>query len=144
LSANEFPSPEQLEEQGVRIGKITIESQNIFDLDNPHENKSFYRLANKLHVVTRPQVIESQLLFAEGDTYTLRVVEESERLLRQNVYLREVDIEPVRIEDGVIDLQVRTADVWSLTPSVTAGRAAIFGPGATLSSRCSFSWRSTA
>jgi outer membrane protein assembly factor BamA len=62
------------------------------------------------------------LLFAEGDPYSARLVDESERLLRQNVYLREVDIEPVSLENGVVDLQITTADVWSLTPSVTAGR----------------------
>ena len=117
-----LPTPEELEALDVRIGEITIESQNIFDLDDPEENRLLYRWANKLHVVTRPQVIRSQLLIAEGDEYSERLIEESERLLRQNVYLREADIETVSLEDGLVDLRVSTADVWSLTPSITAGR----------------------
>jgi hypothetical protein len=117
-----IPSPEELEAQNVRIGKITIESRNIFDLDNPAENKWLYRWANKLHIVTRPQVIRTQLLFAEGDAYSTRLIDESERLLRQNAYLREVNIEPVSLENGTVDLRIATSDVWSLSPSISAGR----------------------
>ena len=111
-----------LEEQNARIGTITVEPQNIFDLSNPEENKTLYRWANALHVVTKPNVIRGQLLFNEGDQYSLRLIDETERLLRQNDYLRDVQIEPVRFEDGVVDLRVATADVWTLTPSISAGR----------------------
>lgn len=120
--SHSVPPPEELEAQHVRIGNVTIESRNIFDLDDPDEDKWLYRWANKLHVVTRPHVIESQLLFAEGDLYSQRLIQESERLLRENAYLREATIEPVRLESGIVDLRISTADVWSLTPALTAGR----------------------
>lgn len=119
---SELPTPEQLEAMGLRIGTINIESQNIFDLSDPEEDRWLYRWANKLHVVTRPKVIRSQLLIEEGDEYSSRLVEESERLLRGVGYLREASIEPVRVEDGTVDMKVSTADVWSLTPDITAGR----------------------
>ena len=63
------------------------------------------------------------MLFAEGDKYSERVTEESERILRQNPYLRDATIEPVSLEDGVVDLRVHTKDVWTLTPSLSAGRS---------------------
>lgn len=122
IVTSDIPSPEVLEEQNARIGTITVEPQNIFDLSNPEENKTLYRWANALHVVTKPNVIRGQLLFGEGDPYSLRQIDETERLLRQNEYLRDVQIEPVRFEDGVVDLKVATADVWTLTPSISLGR----------------------
>jgi hypothetical protein len=122
VGAIDMPSPEALEEQNARIGTITVEPRNIFDLSNPDENKTLYRWANALHVVTKPGVIKGQLLFGEGDQYSVRVIDETERLLRQNDYLRDVQIEPVRFEDGVVDLKVATTDVWTLTPSLSAGR----------------------
>lgn len=118
----ELPSPEFLEEKNARIGTITIETSNIFDLSKPGENKTLYRWANALHVVTKPGVIKAQLLFDEGDPYSIQEIEETERLLRQNDYLRDVQVEPVRFEDGIVDLKVVTADVWTLTPSLSAGR----------------------
>ncbi len=121
-AASDIPSPEALEEQNARIGSITVEPHNIFDLSDPDENKTLYRWANALHIVTKPGVIKGQLLFDEGDQYSMRVIDETERLLRQNDYIRDVRIEPVRFEDGIVDLKVATADVWTLTPSISAGR----------------------
>ncbi len=122
VNASDIPSPEALEEQNARIGTITVEPRNIFDLSNSEENKTLYRWANALHVVTKPSVIKGQLLFNEGDQYSLRLIDETERLLRQNDYLRDVQIEPIQFEDGIVDLKVSTTDVWTLTPSISAGR----------------------
>lgn len=118
----DLPSPEELEQQNARIGTVAIETNNIFDLSKPGEDKTLYRWANALHVVTKPGVIKAQLLFAEGDPYSLQQIEESERMLRENDYLRDVQVEPVRYEDGIVDLRVVTSDVWTLTPSISAGR----------------------
>ena len=115
--------PAALEAAGVTIGEVIIKRQNVFDLDNPLENKWLYRLANKLHIVTKPHVIESQLLFDEGEEYSARLASESERILRSNSYLSEADIVPVKLEDGVVDLEIRTIDVWTLTPDVSLGRS---------------------
>ena len=77
-------NPAGLEENNAVIGKVVIRSDNVFDLDNPLEDKLLYRWANALHVVTRPNVLRSQLLFTEGDRYSKRITDESERLLREN------------------------------------------------------------
>jgi hypothetical protein len=121
-TSEEMPTAEELDAMNLRIGAIEIDSRNIFDLDDPEEDRWLYRWANKLHVVTKPQVIRSQLLLNEGDSYSSRLVDESERILRANEYLREASIEPLRVEDGTVDLRVSTADVWSLTPDITLGR----------------------
>lgn len=113
---------DELEAEGAVIGNITFRRQNVFDLSIPKENKSIYRLANRLHIVTKERVIRSQLLFEEGDKLSVRLAEETERLLRLNTYLREADVKPVKYEDGVVDLEVDTIDVWTLTPELSLGR----------------------
>ena len=115
--------PAKIEASGAVIGKITIVNHDVFDLDNPLENKWLYRLANKLHIVTKPRTVNTQLLFAEGEPYSARLGEESERLLRRNAYLVEAEIKPVRYEEGVVDVEVATKDVWTLTPNVSFGRS---------------------
>jgi outer membrane protein assembly factor BamA len=97
-------------------------TEDIFNLDDPEENNWLFRLANKLHIVTRPEVIRRQLLFETGDPVSVRVIEETERLLRGKHYLYEVSIQPVSYRDGVADIEVKTRDTWSLDLGIGASR----------------------
>ena len=121
--ADDLPDGETLQQDGAIIGEITLEKSNVFDLTNPEENNWLYRLANRLHIVTRDKVIRKQLLFRNGDRYSPRLVEESERILRQNDYLFDADIEPISYANGVVDLKVKTKDTWSLLPDVYVSRS---------------------
>jgi len=108
---------------GKTIGRVVIERYNIFDLANPEENKPLYRLANRLHVLTRDDTIRSQLLFESGDELSKNSLEESARLLRQNRYLHEATISAVPASDGVADIYVTTTDVWTLIPKIDFSRS---------------------
>ncbi len=114
---------EPLYPSGAVIGSVSIDADNIFDLENPEEDGFFYRLANKLHRVTRPNVIQQQLLFTEGDDFSPRLLEESERLLRHNRYLHDADMEAAVHEDCVVDVKVHTSDTWTLSPKISLSRA---------------------
>ena len=121
--AQALPSFAELEAAGARIGEIRISPRNIFDTGNPSEDKPLFRLANSLHVVTRPEVILRALLFASGEPVSARVIEETERLLRANRYVYDVQIRPMAVRDGVVDVEVLTRDTWSIDPGVSFGRA---------------------
>ena len=118
-----LPSFDELEEQGAVIGEIRVVTDDVFDLDDPRENKYLYRLANRLHITTRPWLIERMLLFKTGDPVSRRVIDETERLIRSNARVYDVSIRPTRYENGVVDLVVRTRDTWTLSPDVHASRA---------------------
>src|SRR5512134_1756517 len=60
------PTFAELEAAGARIGEIRVVTGDIFDLDDPRENNFLFRLANKLHITTRPDVIRRSLLFETG------------------------------------------------------------------------------
>jgi len=122
-SESTIPSAAELEAQGAIIGEIFFDKKNVFDTTQPGENKSLFRLANRLHIVTRDSVIEQQLLFRSGDIFSKRLLEESERLLRRNSYLFDVRITPVRFEDGVVDVHVWTRDLWTLMPGFSVSRS---------------------
>jgi len=109
-----LPSFADLEAAGAVIGEIRINPQNIFDLEDPKENYLLYRIANALHVVTRPNVVRETLLFKTGDRLSVRLIEESERLLRATLQVYGVSIRPIAYRDGVVDLEVRTRDRWTL------------------------------
>jgi len=144
--ADELPDGPTLERQKAVIGKIILEKSNVFDLSNPEENRALYRLVNRLHIVTKDKTIEKQLLLQSGAAFSERLVDESERILRQNVYLYDADIKPVRYQNGIVDISVATRDIWSLGPDISVSRSGgenrsrfgleetnLFGRGQTLS-----------
>jgi hypothetical protein len=95
---------------------------DVFDPSDPHESGGLYALANRLHIDTRASAIAAQLLFAPGDRYTRRVLDETERVLRNQRYLFDAEIRPVRYYDNTVDLEVATQDVWTLNPGVSFKR----------------------
>jgi outer membrane protein assembly factor BamA len=119
----EIPSSERLEEMGATVGKIVLLKENVFDPSQPGEDRWLYRLANRWHIVTRDSVIRQQLLFREGDRFSKRLLEESARLLRENAYLYTATVEPLSYEDGVVDIVVRTRDLWTLMPGASVSRS---------------------
>ena len=118
-----LPSFRELEAAGARIGKVRIVTLNIFDTDDPAENNALFRLANRLHIVTQPKVIERALTFKEGDPVRVAVIDEAERVLRTFRFLFDVRIRPVAYADGVVDVEVVTRDTWTLDPGIGASRA---------------------
>jgi outer membrane protein assembly factor BamA len=116
------PSFAELEAAGAVIGEIRIVTQNIFDLNNERENNILYRAANAVHIQTRPSVIRNKTLFKSGDRVSVHAIEETERLLRSYKIFYDVSIIPVAFHDGVVDIEVRTRDTWSLQPGVSASR----------------------
>lgn len=121
--AEALPSNKELQRDGAVIGEITLQKSNVFDLSDPKENNWLFRLANRLHIVTQDKVIKKQLLFKSGDAFSARRTDESERILRQNLYLFDASIRPVRHADGVVDLEVKSRDVWTLNPDISISRS---------------------
>ncbi|HEX2139111.1 MAG TPA: POTRA domain-containing protein [Woeseiaceae bacterium] len=119
----EVPTGEQLEAAGATIGKIVLLKENVFDPSKPGEDNWLYRLANRWHILTRDSVIRQQLLFREGDPFSQRLLEESARLLRENDYLYTAVVEPLSYANGVVDIVVRTRDLWTLTPGASISRS---------------------
>jgi Omp85 superfamily domain len=116
------PEDEQLQARGARIGRVAIQVDPVFEQTQPLAAP--YRLANSLHIPTRERTIEQQLLFGSGQLYDRRLLDESERLLRDQRYLNDASITPVRYnEDGTVDMVVRVHDVWTLNPGLSFGRS---------------------
>ena len=108
------PTLAELEAAGAVIRQIRINPQNIFDLADSNENNWLFRTANKLHIQTRPQVIENILLFKAGERVSKQKIEETERLLRTVRFLYDVDIKAIVVADGAVDIEVATKDTWTI------------------------------
>jgi outer membrane protein assembly factor BamA len=114
---------ERLEAEQIVIGEVILEKADVFDLSDPKENNALYRLANRLHIITKDSIIEQQLLFSPGETISKRQIEETERILRRNTYFYDASITPIGRRDGTVDLQVNTRDVWTLKPGFSFSRS---------------------
>ena len=118
----DVPADEVMEAAGAVIGNIDIDIHNIFDQSDPRERSGLFRLANHLHLRTKPSAIRAQLLFASGDKYRARKLAETERALRLLRYVYDAHIVPVHYADGKVDIKVITKDVWTLSPGISFGR----------------------
>ena len=118
-----LPSDAELEKSGAVFGDIRIDNKDVFDEQDPKDNKALFRLADRFHVRTRPSVIRHQLLFRSGERYSRHAIEESARILRADRYFYDASIVPVRYHDGKVDVLVTTRDVWTLDPGLNFGRS---------------------
>lgn len=108
---------------GSVIGEVRVVAKDIFDPAKAGEDRRIFRLANRLHRTTRPGVIERQLLFQPGDVFSPELIAESARLLRRNDYLYDVDLKPVLRDDGKVDVEVTTRDLWTLQGGASFSRS---------------------
>ncbi len=108
---------------GARVSQIFYTRLPIFDETDPAENLTLFRWANRVHLLTREAVISRQILFAEGQTYDQRLLEESGRLLRGQDYFYDVDLRPVSRCGDDVAVEVITKDTWSLTPGFSFDRS---------------------
>ena len=121
--ANAPPTFPELEAVQARIGEVRVRTEDVFDTQDAKEAGALYRWANALHIQTHTGVIENALLFKRGDPVSVAVIDETERLLRGERYLYDVQIRPTAYRDGVVDIEVVTRDSWTLVPGLSAGRA---------------------
>jgi outer membrane protein assembly factor BamA len=106
----------ELERRGATIGAVNVIVDDVFDPNDPEEDKALYRLANRLHLTTRESVIDSALLFHSGDPFAARLLEESARSLRALGFIAATTIEPTGYDAATnrIDVDVRVRDSWTL------------------------------
>lgn len=105
-----------------RIGEITLRRLPIFDESKPEENAPLYRLANRLHVLSRPQALRELLTFEEEGPYVAERLREAERLLRTRSWAYDARVVPTRRCADRVDVAVVTRDVWSLVPTGDVNR----------------------
>ena len=106
-----------------KINQVHITRLPIFDESNEEENNWLYRLANRLHSLTREDHIRELLLFDQDSDYTAREIQESARILRNQSHLYDANIHRVSTCDDSVDLEVVTRDVWSLTLDTSISRS---------------------
>lgn len=106
----------QAPDSRTRVRGIVLQRDAVFD--STEASHWPYRVANALHVETRAHVILRELLIDIGDPFDSALVAESERNLRALGIFRDVEINPIRTDTGIV-IHVRTADAWTTTMGVS-------------------------
>lgn len=103
-----------LKAQERTFGEVTIQLRDIFE----DPQNALYRTANNLKVMTREVVIRRELLFKEGAPFDPFLVEESERVLRELRFLRDVSLEQVP-NGNEVDIIVHAQETWTVIPQLS-------------------------
>tara|TARA_R110001592_G_scaffold358929_2_gene664514 strand:+ start:4212 stop:5975 length:1764 start_codon:yes stop_codon:yes gene_type:complete len=126
-STEPISSPEENVSQANQqtiINDININVNPIFDESDPKENNWLFRLANRLHITTRPEVIRDDLLFEENTPLNQTLVDTSERTLNTRRYLNQASIDTVYSPcSNQADIDVSVRDVWTLKPKIGFSRS---------------------
>ncbi|MDO5105655.1 hypothetical protein [Capnocytophaga sp.] len=106
--------------QGKIIRKINIVTLDPFGYDekdlSKHPDSKLDRYGNALHIKTKSRTIKKQLLFHENKPMDSLLLKETERILRNQNYIRRVLIRPVAVSavSDSVDVQVAVLDSWSM------------------------------
>jgi outer membrane protein assembly factor BamA len=100
---------------GSIIRGIELHRHDVYD--TTETTSWFPRLANSLHITTRPYVIQREFLFTPGQPYDSVLVAETGRNLRSLGLFRDVRIDSVHTDSGLV-VRVVTQDGWTTRPAV--------------------------
>jgi hypothetical protein len=105
---------------GKTIKSITIQKLDVFgtniDVEEDYVESPFLeRIGNRLHFKTNTKIIESNLLFTEGEEIDPETLADNERLLRSLLQIEDARIYVYEdiFQPGMVDLVVMTRDYWS-------------------------------
>lgn len=115
--------------QGLTVGDIHVTVYDPFGYslsDTLRRPSGFLpKAGNFMHKKTRTAQIMGMLRIMPGELYDSLHVQESERLMRKQIYVREVKILPhLNDSTGKVDLNVYVLDAWSLIVSGSTSETA--------------------
>jgi len=113
--SNQSPPPARANTTAT-VTTVQVRREDIFDRSD--SASWIARGANLLHVVTKPKIVDRELLIREGQPYDSVTAAETARNLRKLGIFREVSVDSVRDSSGVVE-QVTTRDSWSTQPYVS-------------------------
>lgn len=100
---------------GQTVDTVIVENASVFE---DTDSVWYARVANLLHIRTRPWLVRRTLLVRAGEPYDSARVAESERLLRTLGVFRRVVLDTLRLRDGRLAVRAATGDGWSTKPDV--------------------------
>jgi hypothetical protein len=100
----------------MTVSTVQVRREDVFDYSD--SASWIARGANLLHVVTKPKVVNRELLIREGQPYDSITAAETARNLRKLGIFREVSVDSVRSADGLVE-HVTTRDSWTTQPYVS-------------------------
>lgn len=120
-SWEKIPAQEMLD--GKTIRNITVQTVDPFGYSKNEERKDakwYDRVADRIHIDSKPSTIKNYLLFQKGEPYNAQKIYESERILRSMPFINRVNISIEENEDAeTVDILVKVLDSWSLKPSMS-------------------------
>ncbi|MEK7331302.1 MAG: hypothetical protein AAB113_10930 [Candidatus Eisenbacteria bacterium] len=113
---------------GRPISRVEVEAHGIFDPVPPGRLGPVFRLADRLHVRTRPSTVRHRVLVAAGEPWAEARARESERGLRALDIFDGVRVEGRPSGDSVV-VTVWTRDAWTTSPefALERGGGQLFG-----------------
>ncbi len=115
--------PEQEVYDGKTIRNITVQTVDPFGYSKNEERKNakwYDRVADRIHIDSKPSTIKNYLLFRKGEPYNAQKIYESERILRSMPFINRVNISIEENEDAKsVDILIKVLDSWSLKPSMS-------------------------
>lgn len=108
---------------GKIIRNITIETLDPFGQSVQNESKTprngLERFGNAVHLKTKEFTLRNLLLFKKNGVCDSILLKESERLIRSQRYVREVQVLPIYLttSSDSMDVKIRVLDSWSLIPT---------------------------
>lgn len=117
LAAHGVVAPSDTSWTGRVVRRVDVVTRDIFDPVPDGPLSGAYRLANALHVRTRPVTVRAELLVRPGEPLRAGALDETARNLRTLDYLVPVRVEARPAGDSV-DVVVETRDHWTTSPEV--------------------------
>ena len=102
------------------IREIKITRLNVFDRELENKNNFIFSLANKIHVVTRDNVIRREMLMRSGDEFTQAELDESVRNIRNLSFIGEAEAEITEVGADSVDIEIITEDLWTTVAGLSS------------------------
>jgi outer membrane protein assembly factor BamA len=95
------------------IRKIDIVRLNVFDRNLQTRNNFIFRMGNKIHSVTRDQIIRQEMLISPGQQFDSANFAQSLRNIRALEFIGEVKNDITPVSDDSVDIVITTEDLWT-------------------------------
>ena len=112
--------------EGKIVRKINVETLDPFGYsinDTTQKPEAWLEKAgNTIHLKTKELTVKNLLLIKRNQPLDSLLVQESERLIRSQRYVRRVAIRPIAVRGSKdsVDIDIRVLDSWSLIPNGSA------------------------